>query len=1042
MIRRLLTASAITACLALPAIAAERAIIVLDASGSMWGQIDGKAKIEIARKTLGQVLGGLPSDLELGLIAYGHRKKGQCSDIELMVPAGAGTAGAITDAVNGIKPKGKTPLSDSVLQAAESLKYTEDKATVILVTDGLETCDADPCALGRTLEESGVDFTAHVVGFGLSKEDGKQVSCLAEETGGVYISAGNEEELVQALNETVAAPVEPPAPKASLTAPDSAEIAATITIGWDGPGHKNDTIQFFDANSGPDGKVLHSQQVQWGDYDNRSVQLPVAAKPGTYQLRYWDHEGREIIATRDIEIVDAEVSLTPDEPVSIGTEFGVAWVGPGDDNDEIYLFDPNSGPDGKVLHSQRLIWGDYDNRRVKLSAPATEGTYILQYWNADNRTVLATREVQVQGVPITLTPEEPISVGKEFNVAWEGPGDDNDEIYLFDPNSGPDGKSVHSQRLIWGDFENKTVKISGPGKPGTYELRYWSGDNRKDLASVTVEVVDTVVTITPEEPISVGKQFNVIWEGPGDDNDEVYLFDPNAGTDGKTVHSQRLIWGDFENKTVTISGPGKPGTYELRYWSGDNRKDLASVTVEVVDTVVTITPEEPISVGKQFNVIWEGPGDDNDEVYLFDPNAGTDGKTVHSQRLIWGDFENKTVTISGPGEPGAYELRYWSGDNRKDLASVTVEVVDAVVSMTVDGPISVGKAFTVAWEGPGDNNDEIYLFDPNKGPDGKTVQSKRLVHGDYDNKNVTLPGPAKAGPYELRYWSGDNRKDLAIMSVEVEDTPVSLEAAENVEAAAKLVVTWEGPGARYDDIQVWDPTARNGDGKVVTSKRLVQDDYDNRKVTMPAPAKPGAYELRYWNGQNRTVLATRPVNIIAASVVLVAPAQIGQALTLTVNWQGPGARYDDVQIWNPRTEKVVRAVRLTKGDYDAKSLKIAAPAKPGSYELRYWNGQNRAVMASNPLEVTEIPVSITGPEVVEVETKFGVIWEGPGARYDEIRTIDAATGKRISAQRLTRGDYANRTLTITAPKETGEYKLQYYNGENKAVLAEVPLSVN
>jgi len=518
----------------------------------MWGQIDGKAKIEIARKTLSDVLGSLPSDLELGLIAYGHREKGQCKDIELMVPAGAGTAGAIADAVNSIKPKGKTPLSDSVLQAAESLKYTEDKATVILLTDGLETCDADPCALGRALEENGIDFTAHVVGFGLTKEEGKQVSCLADETGGVYISAGNEEELVQALNETVAQPVEPPAPKASLTAPDTAEIASTVTIGWEGPGTKHDMIQLFDPNSGPKGKVLQSQQVQWGDYDNRTIDLPMAAKPGIYQLRYWDHDGITVLATRDIEIIDAEVSLTPDEPITIGTEFNVAWVGPGDDNDEIILFDPNSGSDGKILQRQRLIHGDYDNQTVKLPAPAKEGSYELRYWNQDNKAVLATKTIEVEGIPITMTPEEPISVGKSFKVVWDGPGDKYDDIQLFDPNKGPDGKVVQSKRLVHGDYENNTVTLPGPGSAGPYELRYWSGTNRQVLAVMTVEVVDTPVTMTPDDPISVGKSFKIVWEGPGDRYDDIQLFDPNKGPDGKVVQSKRLTHGDYDNNTVTL----------------------------------------------------------------------------------------------------------------------------------------------------------------------------------------------------------------------------------------------------------------------------------------------------------------------------------------------------------------------------------------------------------------------------------------------------------------------------------------------------------
>ena len=138
--------------LAFPALAADRAIIILDASGSMWAQIDGKSRIEIARDSLKQVLAGVPADLELGFMAYGHRSKGDCKDIEMLVPPAPGTADQISAAADALNPKGKTPLTAAVEQAADALKYTEDKATVILITDGLETCDADPCALATELK--------------------------------------------------------------------------------------------------------------------------------------------------------------------------------------------------------------------------------------------------------------------------------------------------------------------------------------------------------------------------------------------------------------------------------------------------------------------------------------------------------------------------------------------------------------------------------------------------------------------------------------------------------------------------------------------------------------------------------------------------------------------------------------------------------------------------------------------------------------------------------------------------------------------------
>ena len=200
------------ALLAAPLLAEGKSIIVLDASGSMWGQIDGRAKLEIAREALGSVLSGMDPATEIGLMAYGHREKGSCEDIELVVPPGPGTAKAITDAANAMKFLGKTPLTEAVRRAASELKSTEEKATVILITDGIETCEADPCALGAELEASGVDFTAHVVGFGLTEDEGKAVACLAENTGGKYIQASDAGSLVEALKTTVAVAEPEPTP--------------------------------------------------------------------------------------------------------------------------------------------------------------------------------------------------------------------------------------------------------------------------------------------------------------------------------------------------------------------------------------------------------------------------------------------------------------------------------------------------------------------------------------------------------------------------------------------------------------------------------------------------------------------------------------------------------------------------------------------------------------------------------------------------------------------------------------------------------------
>ena len=191
-------------------------MLVLDASGSMWGQIDGKSKIAIAREAVGAMLDDWKGG-DLGLMAYGHNRKGDCADIEVLQAIGPGTAAGIRRQVNALNPKGMTPISESVRQAAAQLRFTERKATVILVSDGEETCNADPCALGKELEAAGVDFTAHVVGFDIQKgsKAHQQLQCLAANTGGRYVDAKDAGELNRALQSVAKAPASPPAkPKA------------------------------------------------------------------------------------------------------------------------------------------------------------------------------------------------------------------------------------------------------------------------------------------------------------------------------------------------------------------------------------------------------------------------------------------------------------------------------------------------------------------------------------------------------------------------------------------------------------------------------------------------------------------------------------------------------------------------------------------------------------------------------------------------------------------------------------------------------------
>lgn len=262
-------------------------MLVLDASGSMWGQIQGRSKIEIAREAVGTMLKTWPRNQQIGLMAYGHRSKGNCADIEVLKAPGALDAAAMQQAVNALQPKGMTPITASVRMAAEQLKFSERKATVILVSDGEETCHADPCALGAELEKLGVDFTAHVVGFDLPEGKARaQLQCLAKSTGGRYVEARDAAELNKALGQLAqAAPAAPPKPIQNLKPPKGCIVYSENN-------YKGESLQLGESGYG-------DMPTGW---DNRVRSLKCSARSHLYLYNDSGREGEYIMTEDGVEM--------------------------------------------------------------------------------------------------------------------------------------------------------------------------------------------------------------------------------------------------------------------------------------------------------------------------------------------------------------------------------------------------------------------------------------------------------------------------------------------------------------------------------------------------------------------------------------------------------------------------------------------------------------------------------------------------------------------------------------------------------------------
>jgi Mg-chelatase subunit ChlD len=187
----------------------DRAVeIVVDASKSMWGQIDGQSKMEIAKTTLEEVSYWLPEDLDLALRAYGNTSssdKNNCADSSLLVPFGERNREYVRHAIAGLRPTGQTPIAYALNQAAGDFDSLQSDRTLVLVSDGIESCGGDPVTAAYALRQQGI--VVHLIGFGLGNaadEDAASLQAVANASGGRYVTAGSAEELKAALAETVA----------------------------------------------------------------------------------------------------------------------------------------------------------------------------------------------------------------------------------------------------------------------------------------------------------------------------------------------------------------------------------------------------------------------------------------------------------------------------------------------------------------------------------------------------------------------------------------------------------------------------------------------------------------------------------------------------------------------------------------------------------------------------------------------------------------------------------------------------------------------
>ncbi len=283
---------------------------VLDASGSMLEKIGGELKIDIAKRTLSELVDRLPRgateiELNVGLRVYGHQTiagetdEASCRDTALEIPVKNIEAEAIKNRVAAINARGWTPIAYSLRQAKNDFpEGPENDNIIILISDGKETCGGDPCAVARELNQAGIAVKIHVVGFDIKPDERAQLECIARAAGGQYFDAGSAAELNRALTEVQEQVLKKETASVRIKIGGGGELRFQAASWLPGAPYR------FRLESIADGKTATSGG---GNLDELS--LP----PGTYRL-VWDqtqHSHDDVVLAENIVVKAGETTIFP-----------------------------------------------------------------------------------------------------------------------------------------------------------------------------------------------------------------------------------------------------------------------------------------------------------------------------------------------------------------------------------------------------------------------------------------------------------------------------------------------------------------------------------------------------------------------------------------------------------------------------------------------------------------------------------------------------------------------------------------------------------
>jgi Ca-activated chloride channel family protein len=418
---------------------------------------------------------------------------------------------------------------------------------------------------------------------------------------------------------------------------------------------------------------------------------------------------------------------------------------------------------------------------------------------------------------------------------------------------------------------------------------------------------------------------------------EIALFGPQVGEPVRAVVKN----GQARIRTV-------PGRYRAEVRGVGTSHELAGLALTAsgervaLDLVVgppatlEVAPEAPAAGGGAWVRTWgvpvgggwvavSTPGAPPDAFLLLIPVQG--GTTE-----VWASLPDVPQTLElqvlVEAAPGVLQV----------LGRTPLETVRPAVRIDAPDRVEARTPITLAWSGPGHRGDIITVVPEGAAPGSHVV----CVAADAAEATVTVPAPVVPGRYLVQFVSSWGRV-LERQPLEVFEVLATLDVAKQASPSVELAIGWTGPDGPHDFLSIAPAEAENQD------YISWEPTSSGSPLELQTPSAAGTYEVRYVRGLDGEVLAREALEIVHTAIRVEAPETVDAGTRFPVTWHGTSAAGDLIAV----ARVGAAAGRWFDFAYvgGEHSLTLAAPFKPGQYELRYISGAGLEVLDAQPLLV-------------------------------------------------------------------------------------------